>query len=78
MVDQNGGYTLVPENVQLEGKTEKLKHLVSSLGVPAREIIGLYPERSIKKENVERILREIQLKYGLNKKLEHYNLLSWK
>jgi len=78
MVDKNGGYTLVPENVQLEGKAEKLKHLVSSLGVPAREIIGLYPERSIKKENVERILREIQLKYGLNKKLEHYNLLSWK
>ena len=66
------------ENVRLEGKAEKLKHLVSSLGVPAREIIGLYPERSIKKENVERILREIQLKYGLRKKLEHYNLLSWK
>ena len=78
MVDQNGGYTLVPENVKLEGKSENLKHLTSSLGVPAREIIGLYPERSIKKENVERILREIQFKYGINKKLEHYNLLSWK
>jgi LysR family hydrogen peroxide-inducible transcriptional activator len=78
MVDQNGGYTLVPENIELKGKTENLKHLTSSLGVPAREIIGLYPERSIKKENVERILREIQFKYGTNHKLEHYNLLSWK
>jgi len=78
MVDQNGGYTLVPENIDLEGKTENLKHLTSSLGVPAREIIGLYPERSIKKESVERILREIQFKYGTNRKLEHYNLLSWK
>jgi LysR family hydrogen peroxide-inducible transcriptional activator len=78
MVDQNGGYTLVPENIDLEGKTENLKHLTSSLGVPAREIIGLYPERSIKKESVERILREIQFKYSTNRKLEHYNLLSWK
>lgn len=77
MVDQNGGYTLVPENIELTNNTNNLKHLTSSLGVPAREIIAIYPQRTMKQESIEKLLRETQLQYG-QKQLGQYNLLSWK
>jgi LysR family hydrogen peroxide-inducible transcriptional activator len=67
MVEQEGGYSLVPGNYQLEKRNaEHLKH-INAMGshlVPAREIIALMPTRSIKKSAIEGLLREVQFKYN--------------
>lgn len=79
MVNTNGGYTLVPEHFYLN--EEQLKHLkrVENLeGFPAREIIGLYHNRSIKKESIEKILRVSQLQYSKPYSGEKLSILNWK
>ena len=79
MVNENGGYTLIPEHYQL--KDEYLIHLkrVENLdGFPAREIIGLYHNRSIKKENIEKMLRSAQLQYSKSYSDQKLSILNWK
>lgn len=79
MVDLNGGYSLVPENYPLKPYTkDRLKHIISSKGIsPAREIVGCYPKRTIKKDFCEKLLREIQLKYTQVSKNE-VQIIDWK
>lgn len=79
MVNRNGGYTLVPENYNLSEKTSlHLKRIQGIEGAPAREIIGIYNNRSIKKEPIEKILRSIQLQYSKPFSSNQYNVLNWK
>lgn len=79
MVDMNGGYSLVPEFYHLsDSQRRNLKSIKSefSKSVPAREIIALAPNRSLKWEKVEQIIREIQLNYGRSSR-EEMEVLNW-
>lgn len=77
MVDLNGGYTLVPE---FYGKTnKKLRRLWddTSNEFPAREVIAIFPNKTYKKDVIEKIIRLIQLKYA-KKSQENLRVLNWK
>jgi LysR family hydrogen peroxide-inducible transcriptional activator len=79
MVNANGGYTLVPENYQLnEEQQTHLKRVENLDGFPAREIIGLYHNRSIKKESIEKMLRIAQLQYSKPYSGQKVSILHWK
>jgi LysR family hydrogen peroxide-inducible transcriptional activator len=79
MVNENDGYTLVPENIRLEeNKKIHLKRICGPEGFPAREIIGLFNNRSIKKESIEKMLRTVQLQYSQSGTEEKLSVLSWK
>jgi LysR family hydrogen peroxide-inducible transcriptional activator len=79
MVDQDGGYTLVPEFYRMtKNQRDFLKHIRSGAGknYPAREIIALAGHRTTKWGSIERMIREVQLSFRArsNKQLE---VLSW-
>ena len=77
MVQQHGGYTLVPENFIQKGK-KGYTRIKSSVGeIPAREVIALVPKKSVKWEYLETLIREIQLHYGA-KTTKNLAILSWK
>lgn len=78
MVDQHGGYTLIPEFFG-KRKKEDFKRIKSSLGeVPAREIIALTKNRSAKWKGIERLLRDVQLHYAIQTEdQELFRLLQW-
>lgn len=78
MVDMNGGYSLVPEFYHLhENQRKQLKSITNGMNlVPAREVIAVVPNRSLKWESIEQLIREIQLNY--NKKAKHeMRVLDW-
>ncbi len=77
MVDLNGGYTLVPEFYGFE--SEYIKKMVDPITgeSPARQIIGLMPGKSIRKDATEALLRIIQHQYTKNVK-ENFKILDWK
>ena len=78
MVDMNGGYSLVPEFYHLhENQRKQLKSITNGMNlVPAREVIAVVPNRSLKWESIEQLIREIQLNY--NKKARHeMRVLDW-
>ncbi|MFM8595529.1 MAG: LysR family transcriptional regulator [Flavobacteriales bacterium] len=78
MVDQQGGYTLIPEHFKL--KTEQktgIKKLAAPFAAPAREIIALTPNRSMKTENIKALIRSMQLYYGIKAKDKHLQVLDW-
>ncbi len=79
MVELHGGYTLVPENFIGSKQQQSYKQITSSIGeVPAREIIALVPKKSLKWEGIERLIRQIQLKYNSSQKKQNLTILSWK
>jgi hypothetical protein len=79
MVNANGGYTLVPEHYQLnEEQQSHLKRVENLDGFPAREIIGLFHNRSIKKESIEKMLRVAQLQYSKPYSDQKMSILNWK
>lgn len=79
MVNANGGYTLVPEHFYLnEEQRSHLKRVENLDGFPAREIIGLYHNRSIKKESIEKMLRVAQLQYSKPYSDQKLSILNWK
>jgi LysR family hydrogen peroxide-inducible transcriptional activator len=79
MVNENGGYTLIPEHYYLtEEQQNHLKRVENLDGFPAREIIGLYHNRSIKKESIEKMLRVAQLQYSKPYSQEKLSILNWK
>lgn len=80
MVDQYGGYTLLPFYHHIS--PEKKEHLkqISSPGFhqhPAREIIAISPSRSLKWKGIEQIIREIQFQYA-NHQQANLEILNWK
>ncbi len=78
MVEINGGYSLIPYYYTVnEDKKRFLKSLVTSNHTkPAREIIALVPNKSIKWSFIETIIREIQLKYS-NVNEGNLEIISW-
>jgi LysR family hydrogen peroxide-inducible transcriptional activator len=79
MTEQYGGYTLVPEFFHTSIEQQKsLKSIVSvdSELSPARDIIAIFPNRSLKEKSINQLIREIQLKY--NKKQKKFDVLGWK
>ena len=77
MVEQHGGYTLVPQYF-IGNKSKNYKRLSTSDGVhPARELIALVSNRNPKWKNIEKLIRQIQLKYGSNKNTD-LRILNWK
>lgn len=77
MVDLNGGYTLVPEFYNYSGKNLRRLWDDVSNEFPAREVIAIFPNRTYKKDSIEKIVRLIQLKYG-KKSQENLRVLNWK
>jgi LysR family hydrogen peroxide-inducible transcriptional activator len=80
MVDELGGYSLVPEFYHFDQEQKKsLKHIQTSESqmVPAREIIALMPNRSIKTASIEGLLREVQHFYNRPQQQE-MQVLNWK
>ena len=78
MVNQNGGYTLLPANYKsILEKSRFRKKIQSSYGRPAREIIGVFAHRNYKASNLEKIIREIQHEFN---KIDNgpFYLLDWK
>ncbi len=79
MVELHGGYTLVPENFVTTSENKSYKRITSSTSeIPAREIIALVPKKSLKWGEIEKLIREIQLKYNSSKKEKKLTILSWK
>jgi LysR family hydrogen peroxide-inducible transcriptional activator len=79
MVDNEGGYTLIPENLPISEKRKKaMVQLTSKFGSPAREIIAVFPSRTIKSNGIDRIIRDVQLNYMSSGKSKKINVLGWK
>jgi len=79
MVDLNGGYSLVPEYYHLnEIQKSGLKSIIgqNESSLPAREIVALMPNRTLKKEKIEQIIREIQLAYS-RRNSNKLKVLNW-
>ena len=76
MVARQGGYTLVPlySREEKEGyariRSETNEH-------PARQVIALTANKSSKWPSMEKLIRDVQLRYGSKSKNE-FQLLSWK
>ena len=79
MVDNEGGYTLIPENLPISEKRKKaMVQLTSKFGSPAREIIAVYNSRTIKSNGIDRLIRDVQLNYMSSGKSKKINVLGWK
>lgn len=79
MVESNGGYSLVPEfySLNAERKTHlKQIHAHGHNGNPAREIVALVPNRTLKWPSIERMIREVQMNYNKSN-LKNLVLLNW-
>jgi LysR family transcriptional regulator, hydrogen peroxide-inducible genes activator len=80
MVDQYGGYTLVPAQHHLTVEQKKnIKRITSPLSKqhPARDIICVSSARSMKWPAIEQIIREVQLEYNRKHK-DDLEILQWK
>jgi LysR family hydrogen peroxide-inducible transcriptional activator len=79
MVDRHGGYTLIPSNFPLtEIQKSGIKTIRDLNAAPAREIIGLSSNRSVKMQGIEALVRSIQFAYGQSVKLKQLQVLDWK
>ena len=78
MVNVNGGYTLLPAEFKSTKEQRGFrKRLVSPYGSPAREIIGVFPQRSYKTPHLERMVKEIQLVFSQRSTVP-FHMLDWK
>ncbi len=80
MVDLHGGYSLVPEFYEISAmQRKKLSRIYTKEENenPGREIIALVPNRSMKWESIEKMLRSVQLEFGHEQK-KGIKILDWK
>lgn len=78
MVEQNGGYTLIPENIEFpEEKRAFLKTLENKNSFPAREIVALFPRRTMKKSTINEIIKVIKSKFPTSDR-GNLTILDWK
>lgn len=79
MVDKEGGYTLIPENLSISDKRKKsLVQITTKFGSPAREIIAVFSKRTLKIKGVERLIRDVQHEFNQKEKSKKINILGWK
>jgi LysR family hydrogen peroxide-inducible transcriptional activator len=77
MVRKFGGYTLIPEFYADD--SNDFVSIRSEIGeTPAREVIALSRNRSVKWDSMERIIRSIQLRYDVHDRNEQFTFLNWK
>ena len=82
MVEQNGGYTLVPKNYHLnEHQRKQLRSIKTRAGadeaVPAREIIAISPNKSLKWNSLDALIREVQVNYNKEREDIKMSVLNW-
>jgi LysR family hydrogen peroxide-inducible transcriptional activator len=78
MVDKNGGYTLVPSNYNLKAaQNVGIKNIADLQAAPAREVIAIVPNRSMKMPHLEAMIRQIQHFYGQKKTNKNLLVLDW-
>lgn len=78
MVEQEGGYTLVPKNYLKYVSLPKSDFKSIPNHIPVRQLVGLYLDRNSKKEYLNQIMRTIQHSKGKNKlHLKNTELLPW-
>lgn len=77
MVDLNGGYTLVPEFYPVDSPNLKRLYDAKRKEFPAREIIGVFHNRSLKKQSCERLVRIVQHTFQ-SKRTDALKILSWR
>jgi LysR family hydrogen peroxide-inducible transcriptional activator len=78
MVDKNGGYTLVPSNYKLKAaQNVGIKNIADLHAAPAREVIAIVPNRSMKMPHLEAMIRQIQHFYGQKKTNKKLLVLDW-
>ena len=79
MVDAQGGYTLVPENyfsASMNSISLSSVRISDNGRFPSRTIIGVFPNRSIFRSNIDRMLRQIQRDF--NKPADRlYESIGW-
>lgn len=81
MVDNYGGYTLVPE-FYAQKYLSKSTHIKTIEGqqknqFPARNIISIRPIKQVKTESLNEIIKFIKLNFA-NEKNRNYEVLKWK
>tara|TARA_B110000305_G_scaffold240035_1_gene309455 strand:+ start:94 stop:1002 length:909 start_codon:yes stop_codon:yes gene_type:complete len=76
MVEEHGGYTLVPKYYSEE--SPELKPIMNKEMVPVREIIGVYPSRSTKNSLIDKILKSIRVQYPSDLNKSKKIVLDWK
>jgi LysR family hydrogen peroxide-inducible transcriptional activator len=80
MVDQNGGYTLVPSNYQPSSPYQHDFHSIFSVKTnqsPAREIIALFSNRTYKKNSIEGLIREIHHAFPNTFSRDQFQIINW-
>jgi hypothetical protein len=78
MVDNNGGYTLIPAHFRLKAEQMSgIKQIADLQAAPAREVLALTPNRSMKMQHIEALIRQIQLFYGHKKTNKNLLVLDW-
>jgi LysR family hydrogen peroxide-inducible transcriptional activator len=82
MVELNGGYTLVPKNYHLsEHQRKQLRSIKTRAGsdeaVPAREIIAISPNKTLKWNSLDALIREIQVNYNKENEDLKMTVLDW-
>ncbi|MEN9700309.1 MAG: hypothetical protein RLZZ301_1507 [Bacteroidota bacterium] len=78
MVDKNGGYTLVPAHFKLNHAQKKgIKKLNGTQAAPAREIMGLIPQRSMKTAHSEALIKSVKNAYARSKPEHPLSVLDW-
>ena len=78
MVNKNGGYTLIPAHFRLKPEQQQgIKSIAELQAAPAREVIALIPNRSMKMPHLEAMIRQIQHFYGHKKTNKNLLVLDW-
>jgi LysR family hydrogen peroxide-inducible transcriptional activator len=80
MVNQNGGYTLVPSHYLLQPENrENLFTIHSSRNgqSPAREVIALFSNRTYKKNLLEQLIRETQHAFPTGDCKDNFEIINW-
>jgi LysR family hydrogen peroxide-inducible transcriptional activator len=80
MVNQNGGYTLVPSHYRLQAENQdKLFSIHSARNgqTPAREVVALFSNRTYKKNILEQLIRETQHAFPSSNPNVHVEIINW-
>ncbi len=78
MVEQNGGYTLIPAHFNLNPTQKQgIKKIADIQASPGREVIALVPNRSMKMVHLEALILKIKHHYAQKKTNKNLLVLDW-
>lgn len=78
MVNNEGGYTILPKYYipHLMLNNDYIKEIAQYS--PARQIVGVYQNRTTKKELIQTLFKSVQNKYPMPENINQLNVLPWK